>query len=100
MVELRPLPILFAIKEKNIYRFYRTIKDTAFNKPVNTVLKEDNFNVTIFKTKAQHANTNLSLVKNRNIYAGCKWAYTNELLLTDTQQEFVVLNLISCPQII
>jgi hypothetical protein len=99
MVELRPLPTLFAVKYKNDYRFYRTIKDTAFNKPVNTVIKEDNFNVTIFKTKRHYTNTNLSLVKNRNIYAGCKWTYTNELLLTDSQQEFLVLNLISCPYI-
>jgi len=99
MGEPRPLPTLFAVKTNNDYRFYRSIKDTAFNKPVNTVLKEESRNATIFKIKQTNITTNLSLVKNRNIYTSCKWTYTNELLLTDNQQEFLVLNLISCPYI-
>jgi hypothetical protein len=99
MVELRPLPTLFAIKEKNIYRFYRSIKDTIFNTPVNKVLKEDNKHITAFKLKKHNDTTNVSLVKNKNIYRSCKWAYTNELLLTDNQEEVLVLNLISCPYI-
>lgn len=99
MVELRPLPTLFAIKEKNIYRFYRSIKATIFNKPVNTVLNEDSKNITAFKLKNHYDTTNVSLVKNRNIYASCKWAYTNEVLLTENQEEFLVLHMISCPYI-
>lgn len=99
MVELRPLPTLFAIKGNNEYRFYRSIKDTILTKPVNTVIKEDPINITEFKLKKHNTTTNLSLVKNKNIYTSCRWAYTNELLLTEKQEEYLVLTLISCPYI-
>jgi hypothetical protein len=99
MVELRPLPTLFAIKGNTDYRFYRSIKDTIFNKPVNTVIKEDVINITGFKLKKHYNTMNLSLVKNKNIYTSCKWAYTNEILLTEKQEEYLVLTLINCPYI-
>lgn len=99
MVELRPLPTLFAIKVKNEYRFYSSIKDTIFNKQVNTVTFEDNKNITSFKLNKHYNAINLSLVKNKNIYSSCKWGYTNEILVTEKQEEFLVLNLIRCPYI-
>jgi hypothetical protein len=99
MVELRPLPPLFAIKNKNDYTFYRSKKDIVFNEPVNTVIQEDDIKITVCKNKQQYNNTNISLVKKKNIYSSFRWAYTDELLLSEKQEEFLVINLISSPYI-